>query len=150
MAVSWTKCLLTVFTIAEKVRPEGCDQRQALLMECVGLVAVRGTRMTWPAQRALFSVLHAMVSSSWLAADHVRALVQTVLGERGLLPQAFVQTTNRAVQSAAVNLVKELLQSKSVVILQDVYSLLCMRLEQATVSLTSSKPFLSSNIWAGV
>ena len=86
----------------------------------------------------------------WLAADHVRALVQTVLGERGLLPQAFVQTTNRAVQSAAVNLVKELLQSKSVVILQDVYSLLCMRLEQATVSLTSSKPFLSSNIWAGV
>ena len=150
MAVSWAKCLLTVFTIAEKVRPEGCDQRQALLMECVGLVAARGTRMTWPAQRSLFSVLHAMVSSSWLAADHVRALVQTVLGERGLLPQAFVQTTNRAVQSAAVNLVKELLQSKSVVILQDVYSLLCMRLEQATVSLTSSKTFLSSNIWAGV
>ena len=47
-------------------------------------------------------------------------------------------------------LVKELLQSKNVVILQDVYSLLCMRLEQALMCLNNSKQFLPSNIWAGV
>ena len=150
VAMSWLNCLVTSYRLAERNKVARLEERQAILMECVGSIGLRGLRMTWVGQKLLFDTIQLLVSSPWLSPEHVRPLVQIVLGERGLLPQAFMQTTNRAVQAASVSLIKELLQSKNVVILQDVYSLLCMRLEQATMALNNSKPFLSSNIWAGV
>ena len=150
VSISWIKCLETAFKMSERVKVDRLEERQELLMTCINLVAVRGIRLSWNGQVILLNILQNMVTSTWIGTDQVRLLVQTVLGERGLLPQAFIQTTNRAVQLAAVNLVKDLLQSKNVVILQDVYSLLCMRLEQAITSITNSKQFLPTNIWAGV
>ena len=150
VAMSWLNCLVTSYKLAQRNNVARLEERQGILMECVGTISLRGLRLTWVGQKLLFDTIQQLVSSPWLATDHVRPLVQIVLGERGLLPQAFMQTTNRAVQAASVGLIKELLQSKNVVILQDVYSLLCMRLEQATMALNNSKPFLSSNIWAGV
>ena len=150
LAISWIKCLETAFKISEKVKVDRFEDRQELLISCINLVAVRGVRLSWNGQVILLNIIQTMVTSTWIGTDHVRLLVQTVLGERGLLPQAFIQTTNRGVQMAAVNLVKDMLQSKNVVILQDVYSLLCMRLEQAITSLNNSKVFLPTSMTASL
>ena len=150
MAMSWLNCLVTSYKLAQRNKVARLEERQAILMECVNMIGLRGLRLTWVGQKLFFDTIQGLVSSPWLSTDHVRPLVQIVLGERGLLPQTFMQTTDRAVQAASVSLIKELLQSKNVVILQDVYSLLCMRLEQATMALNNSPQFLSSNIWAGV
>ena len=114
------------------------------------MVTVRGVRLSWCAQISLFGIIQSLVATPWISSDHVRTFIQTTMGERGMLPQAFLQTSNRNVQTSAVSLVQEFLQSKNVVVLQEVYSLLCMRMEQAIMSLTNSKQFLPNNNWAGV
>lgn len=150
MAVSWIKCLETAIRIAERNKIERYEERASLLADCVNFVGVHGIRMSWAGQRILFGIIHRLVASNWIGTDQVRSFIQTVLGERGILPQAFIQTRNPHVHGASIVLIKELLQSKNVVVLQEVYSLLCMRLEQALMCLNSSKQFLSSNVWAGV
>ena len=149
-ALSWARCVLTCISLAEKVGVARLEARQQLLTDCLVLVCRRAPRLSWVGQRALLSSLHTAVTSPWLGVDHLRTIVQAVLGERGLLPQVFLQTSNKAVHCASVRLVQELLQSRNVVILQDVYSLLCMRLEQATVSLNNDQRFLPSNLWEAV
>ena len=150
LALSWTRCVVTCLSLAEKVGVARLQARQDLLTDCLVLVCRRAVRLSWVGQRALLASLHTVVTSPWLGVEQLRTIVQAVLGERGLLPQVFLQTSNKAVHCASVRLVQELLQSKNVVILQDVYSLLCMRLEQATVSLNNDHRFLPSNLWEGV
>jgi len=149
LAISIIRCLLTSLKVAEKVKLERYLEKEEMVVDMVLEVAERGTRMTWVGQRAMFFTIQALLNMS-IQTGQLQRLVQTVVGERGLLPQVFLQTTDRAVQGAGVYLVKEILQSKNVVVLQEVYTFLCMRLEQSMSVLSSSKPFLPSNLWSGV
>lgn len=99
-------------------------------------------------QRALLCSLHSVLSLP-LATEDTLHLVAGLLGEEGLLPRLALQPGSR-LQPQTVGLVRELLSSKSVVILQEVYSLLCMRLEQSLVSLVPTSPtFLPAHHWTG-
>ena len=149
VAISCINCLLTALKVAEKVKIVRYQQKEEMVMDVLLELAGRGTRLSYVGQRALFSVMHTVLGMS-VQTDQLQRLVNAVLGEGGMLPQLFLQTTNKWVQASAVYLVKELLQSKNVVILQEVYTLLCMRLEQSMVALSPFKQFLPNNHWVDV
>ena len=97
--MSWIKCLETGLRIAERNKIERYDGRAEVMVDSVTLVVLSGVRMSWAGQRVLLGIVHRLVASNWIGTDHVRVLIQSVLGERGMLPQAFIQTHNMQVSA---------------------------------------------------